>query len=41
MQKRWIIQEDFDGEAVHTLQQELGVSETLAKLIQLKGINTF
>lgn len=41
MQKRWIINEDFDGEAVKTLQQELSINETLAKLINQKGIGTF
>lgn len=41
MQKRWIIHEDFDRTAVQTLQQELSINETLAKLISYKGINTF
>ena len=41
MQKRWIFNEDFDGDAINTLQQELSVSQTLAKLINQKGIGTF
>lgn len=41
MQKRWIFNEDLDANAVNTLQEELGVSQTLAKLIHQKGINTF
>lgn len=41
MQKRWIFNEDFDGDAINTLQQELNVSHTLAKLINQKGISSF
>ena len=41
MQKRWIFNEDFDGDAINTLQQELNVSPTLAKLINQKGISSF
>ncbi|HEY9116430.1 MAG TPA: single-stranded-DNA-specific exonuclease RecJ, partial [Roseivirga sp.] len=41
MQKRWIINEDFDSETVQTLGEELGISETLAKLLNQKGIQTF
>ncbi|NVK85077.1 MAG: single-stranded-DNA-specific exonuclease RecJ [Cytophagia bacterium] len=41
MQKRWIFNEDLDANAVNTLHEELGVSQTLAKLIHQKGINTY
>ena len=41
MQKRWIINEDFDSETVQTLGEELGICETLAKLLNQKGIQTF
>ncbi len=41
MQKRWIINEDFDDEAVQSLQQELSINETLAKILNQKGIETF
>lgn len=41
MQKRWIINEDFDSEAVQTLEHELGINETLAKLLNQKGIENF
>jgi len=41
MQKRWIFHEETEGAGSETLQQELGVSATLARLINQKGINTF
>lgn len=38
MQKRWIFEEEFDGDVVSTLQQELNVSESLARVLNQRGI---
>ncbi|WP_420388604.1 single-stranded-DNA-specific exonuclease RecJ [Roseivirga sp.] len=41
MQKRWIFNEESDAVVMNTLQQELGVTATIAKLINQKSINSF
>ena len=41
MQKRWLINEEADGELVQSLQENLGISENLAFLFAQKGIKNY
>ena len=41
LNKRWVIQEVGDVEAVERLSKELNINKTLARLLVLRGIKTF
>jgi single-stranded-DNA-specific exonuclease len=41
LNKRWVIQEVDDADAVERLSKELNINKTLARLLVLRGIKTF
>ena len=41
MQKRWLFDDDFNADEVELLKQELNVSESIAQLLNQRGIHTF
>lgn len=41
MQKRWLFEEDYDEGAVNLLQEEVKVSQTIARLLSQRGVSTF
>ncbi|MCA1802656.1 MAG: single-stranded-DNA-specific exonuclease RecJ [Rhodothermaceae bacterium] len=41
MSLRWVYAKPDDGEAVFRLRRELGVSETIARLLAIRGVTTF
>ena len=41
MQKKWNIHQITDSEVVSSLQNELAVDATIAKLLSLRGITSF
>lgn len=41
MQKRWLFDSDFNAEEVELLKDNLNVSETIAQLLNQRGIHTF
>lgn len=41
MSFRWVYAKPDDGEAVSRLRRELGVSETIARLLAIRGVTTF